>query len=72
MLIQSGGKKSTTQQGYLLHRDFGHNFLPNLFDKRGSALQNLITKSTDPRVKKVVLLAKKYVGHVVNSLTGLV
>ena len=54
---------------FLLHRDFGFNVLPKLLDKH---VHPLLTQSVDRQISQYLVIAQKYVSHVVSAVTGLV
>ena len=56
------------QSHYLLHREFGHNFLPKLLQSKkfGHAV------NFDGAYQQATDLAKKYVAHVTSAVKGLV
>lgn len=55
---------------FLLHREFGHNFLPKLLDNRFNALGQ--AKGFEKVHQEAYDLAKKYVAHVTSAVKGLV
>ena len=63
-------KNQSYQSHFLLHREFGHNYLPMLISKnndkkfRSIGLESVYEQSTE--------LARKYVAHVTSAVKGLV
>lgn len=69
-LAEQSKKNQSYQAHFLLHREFGHKYLPMLISKNNDkkfkhiGLESVHEQSTD--------LAKKYVAHVTSAVKGLV